>query len=66
MLRIVAVVSVVALGATAVWAQNAAGIAARKDAFKQFGGATKSVGPIAKGEALFMRAKAEDPAPKAP
>ena len=36
MLRVMAVVAALAVGATAVWAQNAAGIAARKDAMKAF------------------------------
>jgi cytochrome c556 len=53
MLRFVAVVAAVAVGATAVYAQNAAGIAARKDAFKAMGGAMGAPGKILKGEAPF-------------
>jgi hypothetical protein len=37
MLRIVAVIGALAVGGTAVWAQNAAGIAARKETMKAFG-----------------------------
>lgn len=59
MLRILAVVSLVALGATAVMAQNAAGIAARKDAMKAMGGAMKEPGAITKGEAPFDLAKVQ-------
>lgn len=59
MLRILAVVSVVALGATAVMAQNAAGIAARKEAMKSMGGAMKDPGAIAKGEMPFDLAKVQ-------
>jgi cytochrome c556 len=53
MLRVVAVLAAIAIGATAVWAQNAAGIAARKDAMKAFGGAAKGPGAMAKGDAPF-------------
>jgi cytochrome c556 len=53
MLRVIAVVAAVAVGATAVWAQNAAGIAARKEAMKAFGGAAKGPGGMAKGDAAF-------------
>jgi len=53
MLRIMAVLAAVAIGATAVLAQNAAGIAARKEAMKAFGGALKAPGGMAKGEAPF-------------
>ncbi len=60
LLRVVAVVSVVALGATAVWAQNAAGVAARKDAMKAFGGAAKGPGAMNKGEAPFDLAKVKE------
>lgn len=59
MLRIVAVVSVLALGATAVWAQNAAGITARKEAMKAMGGAMKAPGGMAKGEVPFELAKVQ-------
>jgi cytochrome c556 len=56
MLRVMAVVAAVAIGATAVWAQNAAGIAARKEAMKAFGGAAKGPGGMAKGETPFALA----------
>jgi cytochrome c556 len=59
MLRIVAVLAALAVGATAVWAQNAAGIAARKDAMKAFGGAFKDPGAMAKGEAPFDQGKVQ-------
>ena len=59
MLRVVAVLAALAVGATAVWAQNAAGIAARKDAMKAFGGAFKAPGAIAKGEAPFDQGKVQ-------
>jgi cytochrome c556 len=53
MLRIVAVAAAIAVGATAVYAQNAAGIAARKEAFKAMGGAMGGPGKMIKGEAPF-------------
>jgi len=53
MLRVMAVVAALAVGATAVWAQNAAGIAARKEAMKAFGGAWKGPADMAKGEVAF-------------
>ncbi len=53
MLRLVAAVAAIAVGATAVYAQNAAGIAARKDAFKAMGGAMGAPGKMMKGEAPF-------------
>lgn len=59
MLRILAVASVLALGATAVLAQNAAGIAARKDAMKAFGGAAKEPGGMNKGDIPFDLAKVQ-------
>jgi cytochrome c556 len=59
MLRILAVASLVALGATAVMAQNAAGIAARKEVLKSFGGAAKEPGAMAKGDAAFDAAKVQ-------
>ena len=59
MLRIVAVVSVIALGATGVWAQNAADITARKDAMKSMGGAMKAPGGMAKGEVPFELPKVQ-------
>jgi cytochrome c556 len=59
MLRVVAVLAALAVGATAVWAQNAAGITARKDAMKAFGGAAKGPGGMAKGDAPFELAKVQ-------
>ena len=59
MFRVMAVVAALAVGATAVWAQNAAGIAARKDAMKTFGGAAKGPGGMAKGDAPFELPKVQ-------
>ena len=59
MLRVVAVLAALALGATAVWAQNAAGIAARKEAMKAFGGAAKGPGAMNKGDAPFELPKVQ-------
>ena len=59
MLRVVAVVAALAIGATAVWAQNAAGIAARKEAMKAFGGAAKGPGGMNKGDAPFELPKVQ-------
>ena len=59
MLRVVAVLAALAVGATAVLAQNAAGIAARKDAMKAFGGAAKAPGGMAKGDAPFELPKVQ-------
>jgi cytochrome c556 len=53
MLRVVAVLAALAVGATAVLAQNAAGIAARKEAMKGFGGAWKKPADMAKGDVPF-------------
>jgi cytochrome c556 len=53
MIRIFAVVAAVAVGATAVLAQNAAGITARKEAMKQIGGAMGAPGKMMKGEVPF-------------
>jgi len=59
MLRILAVASVLALGATAVMAQNAAGIKARQESMKAMGGAMKDPGAMAKGETAFDLAKVQ-------
>ena len=59
MLRVVAVVAALAIGATAVWAQNAAGIAARKEAMKGLGGANKGPGAMSKGDAPFELPKVQ-------
>jgi cytochrome c556 len=53
MRRLTAVAALLAVGATAVYAQNAAGIAARKAAFKEIGGAAGAVSKFIKGEAAF-------------
>lgn len=53
MRRLIALAAVFAVGATAVYAQNAGGIAARKAALKEIGGATGAVSKIIKGEAAF-------------
>jgi cytochrome c556 len=59
MLRILALASVLALGATAVLAQNAAGIKERQEAMKAMGGAMKAPGGMAKGEVPFELAKVQ-------
>jgi cytochrome c556 len=59
MLRVLAAVTALAIGATVVLAQNAAGIAARKDAMKAFGGAAKGPGGMAKGDAPFELPKVQ-------
>jgi cytochrome c556 len=59
MLRVMAVLAALAIGATAVWAQNAAGIAARKEAMKALGGANKGPGAMNKGEAPFELPKVQ-------
>jgi len=53
MLRVVAVVAVLIVGVTAVWAQNAEGIAARRDAMKALGKAWKGPSDMAKGDTPF-------------
>ena len=53
MLRLVAAVAALAIGATVVLAQNAAVIDQRKQAMKAFGGAAKGPGGMAKGDAPF-------------
>ena len=53
MLRVVAALAALAIGATAVLAQNAAVIAQRKEAMKAFGGAVKAPGGMAKGDSPF-------------
>jgi cytochrome c556 len=56
MLRIVSVAAILAVGATAAFAQSAA-IKDRKELFKQIGGAAKVGGPMMKGEVPFDAAK---------
>jgi cytochrome c556 len=53
MLRVVATVAALAIGATAVLAQNAAVIEQRKQAMKAFGNAAKAPGAMNKGDAPF-------------
>ncbi len=53
MLRIVATVAAVAVGATLAYAQNAAGIADRKATMKEIGGAMGAPGKMLKGEQPF-------------
>jgi cytochrome c556 len=53
MLRVMAVLAALAVGATAIWAQSAAGIAARKEVMKGFGKAYKGPADMAKGDAPF-------------
>jgi cytochrome c556 len=53
MLRIVAVAAALAVGATAVYAQNVAGIEARQAALKAMGGAMGGPGKMLKGEIPF-------------
>src|SRR5262249_5444867 len=53
MLRVLAAVAALAVGATVVMAQNAALIEQRKAAMKAFGGAAKGPGLMAKGDAPF-------------
>jgi cytochrome c556 len=60
MLRVVAAAAALAIGATVVFAQNAAVIDQRKQAMKAFGGAAKSGGTMAKGDAPFDLAKAQE------
>jgi cytochrome c556 len=59
MLRIVAAVAVLFVGATLVHAQNAAGITERKAAFKAMGGAMKEPGGMMKGDVPFDLAKVQ-------
>jgi cytochrome c556 len=60
MLRVVAAAAALAIGATVVFAQNAAVIDQRKQTMKAFGGAAKSGGTMAKGDAPFDLAKAKE------
>jgi cytochrome c556 len=54
MIRVAAaVLAVIAVGVTAVRAQNADAIVLRKNTMKQFGGAMKAPGAMIKGEAPF-------------
>ena len=59
MLRVMAAVAALAIGATVVLAQNAAVIDQRKQAMKAFGGAAKGPGAMNKGDAPFDLAKVQ-------
>jgi cytochrome c556 len=59
MIRIVAAVAALALGATLVHAQNAGAITERKNAFKPMGAAMKDPGGMMKGEVPFDLAKVQ-------
>lgn len=59
MLRIASVLAVIAVGATAVYAQNLDIIKARKESMKAVGGAAKEPGAMIKGEATFDLAKVQ-------
>ena len=58
MMRILSVLAVLAVGATAAFAQSAA-IGQRKEILKSWGGAMKDPGAMAKGEAAFDLAKVQ-------
>lgn len=59
MLRLVSVVAALAVGATAVYAQNLNVIKERKEGFKAMAGAAKEPGAMVKGEAKFDLAKVQ-------
>ena len=59
MLRVVAAMAALAIGATVALAQNAAVIEQRKQAMKSFGGAVKGPGAMSKGEAPFELPKVQ-------
>lgn len=58
MLRVVSFAAILAVGATAVFAQSAA-IKQRKDLYKEMGAAAKVGGPMMKGEVPFDAAKVQ-------
>jgi cytochrome c556 len=58
MMRVLSVVAVIAVGATAAYAQSAA-IGQRKEILKSWGAAMKDPGAMAKGEAAFDLAKVQ-------
>jgi cytochrome c556 len=58
MMRALSVLAVIAVGATAAYAQSAA-IGQRKEILKTWGGAMKDPGAMAKGEAAFDLAKVQ-------
>ena len=53
MFRVLAAVAAFAVGATAVWAQNVAGVTVRKETMKTLGSAWKGPADMAKGERPF-------------
>jgi len=59
MLRVVAAMAALAIGATVVLARNAAVIEQRKQAMKAFGGAAKGPGAMNKGDAPFELPKVQ-------
>jgi len=59
MLRVLAAVAALAIGATVVLAQNAAVIDQRKQAMKAMGGAAKGPGGMAKGDVPFELPKVQ-------
>ncbi len=59
MLRLLSVAALIAVGATAVAAQNLEVIKARKEILKGFGAAAKDPGAMMKGEAKFDLAKVQ-------
>jgi cytochrome c556 len=59
MLRVIAGLAVLAVGATVVLAQNSGAIAQRKDAMKALSAAVKEPAAMAKGEAKFDLAKVQ-------
>jgi cytochrome c556 len=59
MLRVIAGLAALAVGATVVLAQNTAAIKQRQDAMKALGAAAKEPSQMAKGEAKFDLAKVQ-------
>jgi cytochrome c556 len=59
MLRLTAALAALAIGATAVYAQNAGAIKQRQETMKSLGAAAKGPGTMVKGEAPFELAKVQ-------
>jgi cytochrome c556 len=59
MIRLTAALAALAIGATAVYAQNAGAIKLRQDTMKSLGAAAKGPGTMAKGDAPFELAKVQ-------
>ena len=59
MVRLSAALAALAIGVTAVYAQNADAIKQRQEAMKALGAAAKSAGTMAKGDAPFELAKVQ-------